>query len=109
MFIFNITNLVELVLIIVVLLVLCLIVVIKYWLVNKQMKRKMKQNREMTIKILDKFEEILAENNIKIPDKGREGNEDEACIYGTTYYDLEDSILEILNNKNNWKGGQYTC
>ena len=47
MFIFNITNLVELVLIIVVLLVLCLIVVIKDWLVNKQMKRKMKQNREM--------------------------------------------------------------
>ena len=101
MFIFNITNLVELALIIVVLLVLCLIVIIKEWLINKQKKRKTKQNREMTIKILDKFEEILAENNIRIPDKNREGNENETCIYGTTYYDLEDSILEILNNKKN--------
>lgn len=101
MFIFNITNLVELAIIIVVLLVLYLIVVIKEWLVNKQIKRKMNQNREMTIKILDEFEEILVKNDVKIPCKEREGNENEACIYGTTYYDLEDTILEILNNKNN--------
>lgn len=109
MFIFNITNLIELAIIIIVLFVFYLIVAIKEWLINKQMKRKMKQNREIAIKILDKFEEILAENNIKIPDKDRKENEYEACIYGTTYYDLEDSILEILNNKSNWKGGRYIC
>ncbi len=109
MFVFNITNLVELAIIIVVFLVLYLIVVIKEWIVNRQMKRKMKQNKEITIEIINEFEDILAENNIKIPDKDRKGNEDEACIYGTTYYDLEDTILEILNNKNNWKGGRYIC
>lgn len=101
MFIFNITNLVELAIIIVVLLVLYLIVVIKEWLINKRIKRKRKQNREITIEILNEFEEILSKNNMQIPNREREGNEDEACIYGTTYYDLENTILEILNNKNN--------
>ena len=38
------------------------------------------------------------ENNIKIPNKDRKGTEDEACIYGMQYYELEDSILNILNN-----------
>ena len=46
MFVLNITNLVELAIIIVVLLLLYLIVVIKEWLVNRQMKRKIKQNRD---------------------------------------------------------------
>lgn len=61
----------------------------------------MEKNRKIAIKIINEFENILAENNIRIPDKDRKGNEDEACIYGTTYYNLEDTILEILNNKNN--------
>ena len=75
--------------------------VIKEWLVNRQMKRKIKQNREITIEIIDVLENLLAEINIKIPVKDRKWDEYEACIYGTTYYDLEDTVLEILNNKNN--------
>ena len=59
----------------------------------------MRRNREIAIKILDKFENFLEENNIVIPSEEREENEDESCIYGTKYYDLEDSIIDILNTK----------
>ena len=52
--------------------------------------------REIAIQILDLFEDLLADNGIYIPDDDREGDEDEACIYGTTYYDLEDDICDIL-------------
>ena len=52
--------------------------------------------REIAIQILDLFEDLLADNGIYIPDDDREGGEDEACIYGTTYYDLEDDICDIL-------------
>ena len=38
------------------------------------------------------------ENDIKIPNEERCGNEDEGCIYGTDYYNLEDKIAEILDN-----------
>ena len=64
----------------------------------------MEKNRELAIKIIDEFENLLAEKNIKIPNNEREGNMDEACIYGSDYYTLEDNILEILNNQNNVKG-----
>lgn len=104
MFVFDLSGLVELAIIIVVLLVCAivyLIVVIKEWLIDKLIKRKMEQNREITIKILDAFEAVLIKNNIKIPNEDRKSIKDETCIYGTTYYDLEDTILEILNNKNN--------
>ena len=52
----------------------------------------------LAIKIIKEFEELLNKNDIKIPDKFREGDEDEACIYGETYYKLEDKIKEILIN-----------
>lgn len=48
--------------------------------------------------IIDEFEQVLEKNNITIPDTEREGNEDEARIYGKTYYDLEDNIKNILYN-----------
>ncbi len=43
------------------------------------------------------FEEILEKYDITIPDKEREGAEDEARLYGTTYYALEDDIIKCLN------------
>ena len=52
--------------------------------------------REKAIKILGLFEELLAENNIQIPSEDREGLPDEACIFGTEYYLLEDEITGII-------------
>lgn len=102
MFIFDVTKLLDLIVLIVILLFLliCYLVIrLKSWINAKNFKKKMQTNKEIAIRILDKFEEFLEENNIAIPSQDREGNEDEACIYGTKYYDLEDSIINILNTK----------
>lgn len=48
--------------------------------------------------ILDIFEDMLEEKGIIIPDDDRTGNEDEACIYGCTYGDLESQIASLLSN-----------
>ena len=56
----------------------------------------MENNRKIAIKIIEKFEELLEKNNIKIPSKERSNNEEEASIYGKNYYELEDKIVEIL-------------
>lgn len=50
----------------------------------------MEKERELAAQIIGLFEDLLASNNIKIPDRDREGLEEEACIYGETYYSLED-------------------
>lgn len=52
--------------------------------------------REIAIRILDEFEELLAEKAIMIPSEDREGAPEEACIYGTEYYLLEDAVTGIL-------------
>ena len=52
--------------------------------------------KEVAILILEQFENVLDRNNISIPDNDREGGEDEARIYGETYYQLEDTIVDIL-------------
>lgn len=59
----------------------------------------MEENRELAIKIISKFEELLSKKNIKIPNNERKQKEDEACIYGKDYYELEDEIVELLDNK----------
>ena len=46
--------------------------------------------------IIDIFEELLDRLNITLPDKWREGKEDEARIFGNTYYELENKIIERL-------------
>ena len=46
--------------------------------------------------IIDIFEELLDELDITLPDKWREGEEDEARIFGDAYYELEDKIVERL-------------
>ena len=46
--------------------------------------------------ICELFEDILDKHNIDIPDEDREGNEEEARIYGMTYAELEDNVKEIL-------------
>ena len=49
--------------------------------------------------IIDIFEELLDRLNITLPDKWREGEEDEARIFGDTYYELEKKIVEILRKE----------
>ena len=52
--------------------------------------------RYVAIEILEEFEELLESHEINIPDEDREGNISECRIYGRTYYNLEDKIVEIL-------------
>lgn len=54
--------------------------------------------RQTSHEICDIFENLLYKHNIMIPDEDREGEEGEACIYGSTYSDLEDQVTEILAN-----------
>ena len=49
--------------------------------------------------IIDSFEELLDRLDITIPDKWREGEEDEARIFGDTYYELENKIVERLRKE----------
>ena len=53
--------------------------------------------REYSVDICELFEDLLEENDISIPDEEREGEPNEARIYGTTYADLEYRVLNILN------------
>lgn len=57
-----------------------------------------KFTRGLAISILDIFEDMLDEKGIMIPDEDRTGDESEACLYGTTYAELEDQITELLSN-----------
>jgi len=52
--------------------------------------------RELAIEILDEFEDLLERHGITIPSADREGRKEEACIYGSEYYELEDIVTDIL-------------
>ena len=54
------------------------------------------KERETAIKILDLFEGLLEKHDLTLPSRDREGNEEEARIYGSAYYNLEDKITDIL-------------
>lgn len=51
---------------------------------------------ELAYDIIDIFEELLDKFDITLPDKWREGEEDEARIFGDTYSTLELNIIERL-------------
>ena len=53
--------------------------------------------REYSVDICELFEDLLEEHDITIPDDEREGEPDEARLYGTTYSCLEYDVLNILN------------
>ena len=53
--------------------------------------------REYSVDICELFEDLLEENDITIPDDEREGEPDEARLYGKTYSCLEYDVLNILN------------
>jgi hypothetical protein len=54
--------------------------------------------RKLAVEIMDCFEELLEEKGIDIPSSDREGECDEARIYGKEYYDLEDKICDLLRD-----------
>jgi len=60
--------------------------------------------RRIAIRILDEFEELLDEKNVTIPSSDREGREEEARLYGSEYYTLEDAISEILVEETKGRG-----
>ena len=63
-----------------------------------------RQAREIVIRVLDKFEELLAGKGINIPSDDREGRGEEACIYGSEYYELKDAITDLLVEETRWSG-----
>ena len=46
--------------------------------------------------IIECFEDVLDANGIVVPDDDRTGDESEACLYGTTYYNLLEDVESIL-------------
>ena len=52
--------------------------------------------KEIEIRICDEFEDLLDDKNIMIPSSDREGRVEEACLYGSEYYALEDGVVDIL-------------
>ena len=52
----------------------------------------------VAFKLISKFEWLLTRKNITIPNDEREGKADEARIFGTDYYDLEEEIKEVLQS-----------
>lgn len=70
---------------------------------RKEEENTMKLNENLTNiadDIIDIFEELLDRLDITLPDKWREGAEDEARIFGDTYYELESKIVERLRKEN---------
>ncbi len=102
MFIINVTDFIE---IIVFLLILFIVLIFKNLKKIYRKNRKNTLNRELAIKIIDEFENLLSIYNIKLPSEDGENDETEACIFGKNYYELEDNITEILDNSiKNLKG-----
>ena len=63
---------------------------------------KKKKNVNCTVneflsQILEIFEEKLEELDITLPDRSGKENLDEARIYGSNYYDLEDKIIYFIS------------
>lgn len=71
---------------------------------RKEEENTMNTNENLTNTaddIIDIFEELLDRLNITLPDKWREGEEYEARIFGDTYYELENKIIERLRKEEN--------
>jgi hypothetical protein len=52
--------------------------------------------RELAILACEEFEDLLGDKDIMVDSADREGREEEACLYGSEYYALEDGVVEIL-------------
>lgn len=54
--------------------------------------------RNLSADICGVFEDLLDRFDITLPDKDREGDEDEARIYGDTYSEMEDEVTGMLED-----------
>lgn len=73
--------------------------------------------KEVAKDIVEVFEDLLEDNNISIPDIFREGNDDEARLYGQTYDGVmervECMIIELVQDLgveiefDTWNGGNW--
>lgn len=73
--------------------------------------------KEVAKDIVEVFEDLLEDNNISIPDRFREGNDDEARLYGQTYdgvmEKVECMIIELVQDLgveiefDTWNGGNW--
>ena len=74
-----------------------------YEYLNRQEEKNAMNNTNNLIDtaadIIDIFEELLDRLDITLPDQWREGEEDEARIFGDTYYELENKIVERLRKE----------
>lgn len=52
--------------------------------------------RDYAASVCDEFESLLDKHGIDIPDEDREGKEGECRIYGITYAELEDNVMNVL-------------
>lgn len=52
---------------------------------------------QFSCSIINVFEDELQSRNIYLSDKFREGDESESCIFGETYFKIEDDIKNLTN------------
>jgi len=52
--------------------------------------------RQLAIRVCEEFGDLLADKSIMIPSADREEGAEEASLYGSEYYALEDGVVEIL-------------
>lgn len=60
------------------------------------MRSKSIDTKKIAFEIISVFEDKLESLNIYLPDKMRENREDEACVFGETYCEFKEAIIEIL-------------
>lgn len=62
-------------------------------------KNDYQEQRKFAFEIVEAFEELLESKNIMVPSDDREGGPEEASLYGCEYYDLVDTVTEMLVNR----------
>ena len=65
--------------------------------ISRKRKKESCIVNEFASQILEIFEEKLEELDITLPDRSGKENLDEARIYGSNYYDLEDRIVDFIS------------
>ena len=54
------------------------------------------KDRAIAIRVLNEFVELPVAKGLRIPLVGREGGEEEACLYGCECFEFEDGIVGVL-------------
>ena len=55
--------------------------------------------KEIADDIISIFEKFLESKGVQIPSTDRDGEDDEACIFGTEYQELETKITKLLQKR----------